>query len=178
MTDTQRLFLAVWLPDLVVNHLREAVAPLRATAPDWLRWQPVERWHITLLFLGSCTPVQADETAVQAAAGAAEVVAGPLHLAGAGRTSSILWVEVEGAQWLLPLHRRLSRALLPHDRRERFRPHVTVARARGHRVARDPVDALRGYSGPSWTPPELSLVRSFTGPHPVYETIARFGFSR
>lgn len=178
MSETQRLFLAVWLPAPVVSDLGEALAPLRGAAPDWLRPQPAERWHITVVFLGSCTPVEAERAAAESAAAAAEVVAGPLHLAGSGRTSSVLWVQVQGAQWLLPLHRRLARVLLPHDRRERFRPHVTVARARGHRVPREQVDALRDYRGPAWMPDELALVRSFTGPSPRYETIARFGFSR
>lgn len=176
--QTQRMFLAIWLPYEVVRSLDDALTPLRETAPDWLRWQPQERWHVTVLFLGSCTQAQADRAAAKAAQAAGRANPGPLQLQGAGRTSSVLWLNVAGAEWLRPLNRQLSQRLLPSDRRERFHPHVTVARARGHRVERHHVDLLRDHRGPEWTPPELALVRSFTGPHPSYETVAVFPFNR
>lgn len=173
----QRLFLAVWPSEPVVRHLATALAPVRADAPDWLRWQPERRWHLTLLFLGSCTADQAAHAAAAAADTAAQTVPQPVRLAGARRSNSILWVGVAGGAWLDPANRRLSRALLPHDRRERFTAHLTVARARRHRVPREPVEALREYEGPMWTPSDLALVRSVTGPQPEYETIARFPFA-
>src|SRR5262245_6592339 len=46
-----RLFVALTPPDDVLAELDAAVAPFR---PDWpdLRWASVDRWHVTLAFLG------------------------------------------------------------------------------------------------------------------------------
>jgi 2'-5' RNA ligase len=69
----------------------------------------------------------------------------------------------------------LKRARLPFDHKP-FRPHVTLARP-GDRLpddvlARD-LATLGGYEGPQWSVADVRLVRSYLGPEPVYETVAR-----
>jgi 2'-5' RNA ligase len=48
---TDRLFVAIWPDPASLAVLRGAVAQARSAFPD-LRWQPEERWHLTLAFLG------------------------------------------------------------------------------------------------------------------------------
>ena len=165
----QRLFVALWPPDAVRACLRTAVAQARAEHAD-LRWQPANRWHLTVAFLG-----QAD--AEQAAARLDALAEGdwdpaPIRLAGAGCFGPILWVGVDGGPWLPDLARSVQRALRTEDRR--FTPHVTVARGRGrdaNRLARAAIPALEPLRSPPWTPHELTLVASITGPHPRYTVL-------
>ena len=141
-----------------------ARADLRRVLPAGLTATPVERWHLTLVFLGEVAPERLGEVEL-ALDGAATAPGIELRLAGAGRftggRSTALWVGVEGD--LDALHRlrdglrgALERAGLPSDERP-FRPHLTVAYARGGAEA---PEVLRSYVGPTWTVAEFVLVRS------------------
>ena len=146
---TERLFLAVELPDEVrreLGRLRDEYPRLR----DDLRWARPEGLHITLRFLGDTTPDRRD--ALAAGLRAAELGAdfalscrGVGIFGSVGRHDAVLWAGLEGdtarlerlATRVVDLCARLGWP--PEDRP--FRPHVTLARARGGGV-RDP-DALR-----------------------------------
>lgn len=167
----ERLFAAIWPVAGACGALADTVRGARQAHPD-LRWQPAERWHLTLAFLG-----QSD---LQKAAARIERVIGhlpapePIRLRGAGTFGPIVWVGVEHGPWLAAAAHDLQRALRVEDRR--FRAHVTVARARGRpseaaRAAHLAVPALEGHSGPSWQPTELTLVASRTGPRPAYTVV-------
>ncbi len=164
-----RLFVALWPPDHVTQALNDALAGPRWTYGD-VKWQPPDRWHITVAFLGdrdtdaqttrmSRIPTQPSE---------------PMGLAGAGRFGSVLWVGVETGEWLDRLAATVSRVMHGEDRR--FRGHLTVGRARsrsGQEQLAHVVSDLRGFRSAPWAPTELTLVRSVIGPHPLYEVISR-----
>lgn len=177
MPEARRLFFAVWPPPDAIGRLQRAIEPLRADCPDWLRWQAPERWHVTLLFLGDRTQDDRDLATVIGAGLAATTLAAPLAITGFGRFGSVLWAGVTGAEWLVPLHRDLRRRLQPRGERQRFRAHVTLARARSRRVPTELLDRLGSFEGPPWTPAELTLVASTIGPHPRYEVLEGFRFS-
>lgn len=145
-----RLFVAVFPPDEVSRDLRQRLAPDA-------RLTPVERWHVTLAFIGEVAAGRLPE--VEQALDAVAVPKGiELRLRGAGRFgSAVHWVGVEGA--LAPLNvdirRRLAAAGLPYDERP-FTPHLTVAYADDPRIG----PALDGYAGPVWMVDEMVLVRS------------------
>jgi 2'-5' RNA ligase len=166
-----RLFLALWLPAEAAEDLGERVDRVAAASPDMMRWQPRERWHLTVSFLGDRDPGQRPGIAAAAAAAAADAGADRIRLAGSGHFGSALWVGVEHGPWLTGLTRRLNRELVPHDRRKRFHGHVTVARSRGRRMHRPSQAALADYVGPWWNPQRLALVESVTGPAPRYTTV-------
>jgi 2'-5' RNA ligase len=170
----QRLFLAIWLPDEASRHLAAAVGPLRAASPPWMRWQPQERWHITVCFLGDLEDDAAGAVRRVAAGAAASAVAEPIRCSGSGRFGPVLWVGVQTGDWLQRLARRLNRELVRHDHRRRFHGHVTVARSRARSAQVHPGSraALAGYAGPAWQPRELALVVSHLGPSPAYTTVA------
>jgi 2'-5' RNA ligase len=183
--EVARLFVAVQPPAPVLAHLAEAVGGLHAIAAR-ARATPVERWHVTVAFLGDVPVDRLDDAAGAVAAGA--VAAGPADLLvrgggkfGRGR-SSVLWAGVHGVadrddkaftEVAWRQRRFLRRARLPYDDRP-FRPHLTLAYP-GDRLdpelLRADVAALAGYAGPAWTADRVTLFRSYLGPHPRHEPV-------
>jgi 2'-5' RNA ligase len=146
-----RLFVAIFPPEDLLADLRRQVAGFRLT--------PVERWHITLAFLGEVEPERLPE--VEAALDGVRAP-GPIKLRmsgggsfGKGR-STAMWAGVDGDLAALnELHGQIRRALGIGDERP-FTPHLTVTYA-GSAAVRD---ALSGYAGPTWTAGEFVLVHS------------------
>jgi 2'-5' RNA ligase len=175
-----RLFLAVTPPPAAVADLARAVEPLRAV-PGGPHWTPPERWHLTLLFLGT---VAGERVApLRAAAGAAVAGSPPmtLRLAGGGwfgsrRRPQVAWAGVVGDTGpLTELAGRLAGAArslrLPVEDRP-FRAHLTVGRWRPREAADgDLLDRLADYRGPSWPVTAVQLLRSHLGPAPRYEEV-------
>lgn len=177
-----RLFVALVAPADVLTHLRAAIGavrrePVARDLADALRWTRTDQWHVTLAFLG-----EVGESAMPdltARLGRAAHRHGPLGLAftGCGRFGGrVLWAGVAGDRD--PLGRLASsvgaaarRAGIEVDDR-RYRPHVTLARARAPVDLRPLAAALSSYAGPTWTAVDVHLVRSRLGPHPSYDDVA------
>jgi 2'-5' RNA ligase len=145
------LFVAVYPPDEVSRDLRRRLTGVG-------RLTPIERWHVTLAFLGE---VDAERLpAVEQALGLVTVPKGTeLRLRGGGRfgrgRSTVLWAGVDGE--LGQLHRDVCERLgLPDGE---FTPHLTVAYRDDPGVSL----ALDGYVGPPWSLDEIALVRSDPG---------------
>lgn len=171
---TTRLFVALW-PDAAA---RQALAPTvdaaRLSAPD-VRWQPPERWHITLAFLGPADPGRAGARIDALARADRLPCAEPLALRGSGTFGPVIWVGVEHGPWLATLAHDLQQSLHVADRR--FRAHVTVGRIRGADGpgrAHDAAASMAAHHGPAWTPAEITLVESLTGPAPRYDVLSRW----
>jgi 2'-5' RNA ligase len=83
----------------------------------------------------------------------------------------VLWVgvDVEPDSW---------RRLAGYEQE----PHLTVARARSWSDLTGLVDTLAGYSGPSWTAPEICLMESHLRPSgergPRYEVLETYPLGR
>ena len=164
---TSRLFVALWPDDAVRHSLAATLQSARAAAPD-VRWQPADRWHVTLAFLGSADPDRA-ASRIGAVMERDHPPPEPIRLLGAGTFGPVLWIGVEHGAWLDQLAGDLQRALRVADRR--FRGHVTVGRIRGPNGparARQVTPHLADHSGPPWAPAEITLVESQTGPTPSY----------
>ena len=150
--------------------------------PGEPRWITPDRWHLTLLFLGT---VPADRVpGLFEAAGPAVAAAPPmtLQLAGGGRFGSrhrpqVAWAGLDGdVAPLVDMAGRLAEAArslrLPVEDRP-FRPHLTLGRWRPGRPADgDLPERLAGYRGPEWPVTEVRLLESRLGPEPTYETLA------
>jgi RNA 2',3'-cyclic 3'-phosphodiesterase len=175
---TTRLFVAIWPSAAAGQALAHTVDAARRVAPD-VRWQPPERWHITLAFLGAADPTKAGAR-IDALARADRLPgAEPLSLHRSGSFGPVIWVGVEHGPWLADLAHGLQRSLHVADRR--FRAHVTVGRARGAdgpARARDVAASLAAHDGPAWTPSGITLVESVTGPAPEYHVLARWPLRR
>lgn len=164
-----RLFVALYPPEDVRSELRRWLEGALTRA----RLTPVERWHLTLAFLGDVPldRVAAVEEAVSRAVDGRRSMR--LRLSGGGSfgRSTAVWAGVEGD--LGPLHelhgglqRELANAGLPHDDRP-LTPHLTVH----YQGSREVLAALRDYTGPFWTATEIALVRSRFPQEGGYETV-------
>lgn len=168
-----RLFVAVDPPDEAADSLRAALP-----ADDRLRWSAPEHWHLTLAFLGEVAAPALPELSDRLARAAGRSAPVRLRLAGAGHFGrQVLWIGVDGdTAALARLADRCAAAArrsgIPMEER-RFRPHLTVARARGRGAdLRGAADALSAYAGPWWVAADVRLVRSHLGPPLVHETLA------
>lgn len=167
-----RAFFALWPPGDVLTELVSALASIRAEAPPHVRWQPPERLHLTLLFLGDCGPGRLRRARAAGSAAAGAATAAPVGFDGAGHFGPVLWLGVSG-DWLAALRSDLSGRLgVPATRP--FRPHLTVARSRGAAPDPDVVRRLDRVTASAWRPEALTLVSSIVGPAPAYEVLDRY----
>lgn len=156
-----RLFVAVSVPEGVRTAVDQAVAPLRADAPE-LRWTDAEGWHLTVWFLGSVEPDRMPEVEAGVARVAATGHPFTLRLSGAAGTfpSGVLWAGIEPAPMLEELAQGLAMQFGGEMERP-FHAHLTLARTSGG-VRRPPKQLAERYEGPTapWTVRHLVLMRS------------------
>ena len=165
--QTQRLFFALW-PD---DEVRQRLA---AASRQWSR-QPVpeHNLHMTLVFLGDCTPEQRACYCAAAAAVEVECFSLALDFLGGRARSRIQWLgSSETPEALRRLVRELSRGLQEcgfEPERRRFLAHVTLSRK-----VRNPV-VKAGLDGLVWAVDDFALVESVQEPGGVrYRVLERW----
>lgn len=175
-----RLFAAIEPSPEAVAHLDAVVGGVRDGV---LRWSDPAGWHLTLAFYGQVDEGKVDELRERLERAARRHPATRARIAGAGRFGTVvLWAGVDGDGVTLRGLAGSARAAgrrtgVGHEERQRFRPHVTLARARGAADLRPYVERLAGYQGPEWTAGAVTLLRSHPGGPghgPRYEPLARF----
>jgi RNA 2',3'-cyclic 3'-phosphodiesterase len=179
MERTWRLFVAVPIGD----ELREALAVSVATwrdRPDLagIRWSDPSAWHVTLLFLGATDLGAVGSISLRLEEIAARHEPMTLTTAGLGGFSSahrarVAWYGIEDPERRLRGLADEVRSTLAPDEPVRFRPHLTLGRART-----EPVD-LRPWIYEAHPPEgrlvvdEMRLMRSLLGRGPArHETVA------
>ncbi|MEU6395202.1 RNA 2',3'-cyclic phosphodiesterase [Streptomyces sp. NPDC046939] len=173
-----RLFAAVLPPAEVVDELGVRVD--RLPPGEGLRWTGRPGWHLTLAFYGDVPEETVPELRERLARAAARTEAFELALRGSGQFGGrALWAGVHGRTAELKLLADRAEAAgrkcgLPGEHR-RYRPHLTLARARTATDLTPYVTALDTFAGSPWTVTELALVRSnlpvsgVPGERPRYE---------
>jgi RNA 2',3'-cyclic 3'-phosphodiesterase len=164
-----RLFVAVWLPDDVL----ELIAALPRPEVEGLRWTSRDQWHVTLRFFGS---VELDE-----AVAALRAVSEPATTASLGPETGrfgkrVLQVPVEGLDAVATAVVRATKKVGKAPEPRPFKGHLTLARARNRRRGVD----LRPLAGSpvsaSWPVTEVCLVESRLHPkganYEVVETVS------
>ena len=129
-----RLFIAISLPEELRSALDTLVAPLRPQVPS-VRWVSPERFHITLKFLGECTPERAAEvsTALQAVAAATPLLTCTFRGAGVFpnfRHPRVVWMGVQQplmTKVAVEIDRALEKIGVTADSRP-VTPHLTIGR--------------------------------------------------
>lgn len=183
-----RLFVAGYPPEQATASLTGALDPVWPELGESWRPVPVERWHVTLAFLGEVASERVDELSGRLARAALRSDPPGVWLAGGGafptvRAARVLWVGVDGDRVGL---RRLADRVGAAARRTGipgagggFHPHLTVARQRGGRAdATGWRRAFDGYAGPPWPLGPVHLVRSHLGPRPWHESLHTFPLGR
>jgi len=139
-----RVFVAIDMPD----HARDALERLQDDLPVGRLMAP-DTFHLTLAFLGEHPePVVAEVHEALCDISAAPF---PIRLHGVdvfgGSSPKLLWAGVDKHPALADLRERVRRAVIGTGvelSRERFRPHVTLARFSG-RMQGDEAEKLRGF---------------------------------
>ena len=183
-----RLFIAVNPDPYAIEHLEQAVDPLRCD-PDLasMRWTPASRWHLTLAFIGDVDDSLLPGLVRRLRSGLEQVPAPePVRCASAGAFGDrLLWIGLSRAdergqhdhrepplRGLARLVQRLARqSRMPVDAKA-WMPHLTIGRSRPGGSADRAAARLADYLGPSWRPNEIMVMSSILGPSPVHEVQA------
>lgn len=192
--ETERLFVAVPLPEAVRDYLKNEAERVSAKN-NFARWTHFQDFHITLQFLGD-TPRDKIPALYQALRGVAEASRSfPLQLGewgtfGLPDSPRVLWAGVSGDLGpLQELQSRVVSATLPLGFRAESRtynPHLTVARKyRGeHPFGLKELENLRGLGDTSgegfpdlgWTVDAFVVYATRMYAIPMYEMTEKFTF--
>jgi RNA 2',3'-cyclic 3'-phosphodiesterase len=186
-----RLLVAVTPPAEVLAELEAGVGPLRGDWPS-LRWAGVDRWHVTLAFLGEVAEPKLDGLRERLERAARRHHAMRLRVGRGGAFPSAgkarvfcafisgepaAMMELRGLAGSVAAGSRRAEAP-PPDEGRRYRPHLTLARCKQPADLRPLVEAMSGHSGTAWDVAGIELILSKTGPDPSYQTIDRWPLRR
>lgn len=177
--------MAVDVPEAQRAHLEAAVASAKLR-PDALRLVAPEHWHLTLAFYGDVADEVEGDLTTRLERAATRTPAFTIELGRAGsfpadpRRARVVWIGVAGD---LDVMTRLSDRCRAAGRRsgvsmprERFRPHLTVARSRGGPADVDSVVArLWEYRSEPWRVGSFQLIHSTLGATVRHEPVRDFG---
>jgi len=136
-----RTFIAIDTPDEVKDVIEDATSSLKETRAD-VRWEPKEKFHITLKFLGNVR----EETLPPLVKALDEQIAllpeFTIVYAGIGcfpncRSPRVIWVGCNNKDGvLLQIQRAVEQATVPFgfpSEERAFHPHITLGRVKSHR---------------------------------------------
>ncbi len=185
--NTERLFLAIALPECVRDSLTERVRPAAERA-ERVRWVRSENLHMTLKFLGEVTGerrtviVEVMERVVTGSAPFPVTVSGVRIVRRRGRPHMVWGVLADPNDSLRQLHEK-TECLLAHSGFDRERrplaPHVTLARVRQGIAAWEAeqleswVAALEDSEAMEFTVESVALMRSELRPGGAEYTVCR-----
>ncbi len=176
-----RVFCAVELPEEARQRAAHHIARLRrqdGAEPDGVRWERVEKLHLTLKFFGQIEPGRADHVARAAESAAARVSPFELVIERGGcfpprGLPRVLWLGIRDSSGQLArlqqiLEDECSRQDFPRESRP-FHPHLTIARlpratkAVAHALAQTHRETQ--FEAEPFNVAEMVVMRSEPGPH-------------
>jgi 2'-5' RNA ligase len=157
------VFSALLPPDDVV----EAIAEMLGEPGDGLRWEPPERWHITLAYYG---PDDVETRAAWLGERLAGRPAVDVRLEKAATFPGVLWLTAAGSD-LAPLALAAGAGAEPRP----YRAHLTLARFPREEpgLAARWTEELAGFTSRSWQATEVVLMTSERGPGGSRYRVAR-----
>ena len=170
--ETWRVFCAIEIPSRTRQRVLQHITKLRASVPDVrASWSRENSVHLTLKFFGEIPEALVNNLGTAISRAVSGVVPFPILIADSGefpqrRDPRVLWIGVTDLKAQLSnLHQRLETEFekegFPRDTRA-FHPHLTLARLRNQRGARDIARIHEELSFPpeEITVTELLLIRS------------------
>jgi 2'-5' RNA ligase len=181
-TDTERLFVAAPLNEVIREELKGFIASQAPGGRLPGRQVAADNWHFTLKFLGDT--VRPDKERLLNELDGADL--GKAFSVGFGRLGAfpnpgrarVLWLGAgTGAEALAELALRVEEAAVAsgfEPERRKFRAHLTLARFRPEEDVQRLVEGVPAFAG-SYTVDEVVLYRSHLGPSGArYESVRRF----
>ncbi|MBN6188340.1 RNA 2',3'-cyclic phosphodiesterase [Aneurinibacillus sp. BA2021] len=180
-----RLFTAIQIQEDAVQELLQLQLAVKQQFVS-RKWQPADRMHLTLHFLGELSEQQADTVKQELSRAAAACQPFELCLAGIGAFPSlhkprVLWAGIKNEDGRLSdfqqaLADRLRQEGLYNEDR-RYSPHVTIAREVSLKEAESGQSSLPAVQPIRWMVHEVTLFRStLTGKGPLYEVVDTYPF--
>lgn len=176
MTEPWRLFIALDLPEPIRSHLAQVQSTLKAHVPAGaVRWQNVQKAHLTLKFLGNVHQKQipdVEKRLAEACAGHSPFTLATAELGCFPSMSRprVVWAGVGGdVQALQALRDAVEGAIAPlgfPTEDPRFQPHLTLGRVRPEVSAQDSRavgHVIADHNRPdsvAWTVTDVILYRS------------------
>jgi 2'-5' RNA ligase len=180
-----RLFVAAPVPEMAAARVFEALAEVRTRHP-MVKWVPINKLHLTLVFLGQTEAARVPELAEVLARVAAQHApfdvatgdgGGKLH----DRRGGVAWLRLaEGGRQVAQLSLDLDDEFgtNTYDERHAPRPHLTVARRVSESALND-VATVASQITLGWTVDRLVLFRSHTDPAgSIYDELVSFDLGR
>jgi 2'-5' RNA ligase len=135
-----RIFVALDTPPSVRTALHAARKTLAASDVD-VRWDPPDKYHCTLLFLGDIADTAVDEVTRLATIAVEEAHSFDASYAGLGffptpARARVVWAGIHDDGSCTRLHEALVdvlRRFLPEEKSAPFHPHITLGRIRSQR---------------------------------------------
>lgn len=133
-----RTFLAIEIPENLKEKLVEIQELFKPQIPN-VRWEKMEKLHITLIFLGEVGEERIVDLEEAGRQGIEGIKPFKINLSGLGffpneRRPRVIWVGLEGeVETLIRLEKQLEDALTEFGfsfDRKKFHPHVTLGRVR------------------------------------------------
>lgn len=145
LPPTIRAFTAISVSQDIVDDVVSRLVPLREVYTETnIRWVPVPNYHITLCFIGDIPSIEADNImpVVASACDGFEpftVKVGHIRLFPSPETGAVLVADVVRDEPLMALQSKLNTALLNAGynipQRDKYRPHMTLARLRKNKIS-------------------------------------------
>ncbi|MBI5471811.1 MAG: RNA 2',3'-cyclic phosphodiesterase, partial [Ignavibacteriae bacterium] len=165
-----RLFIGIAIPAEIRSQISEVVRELKSANAN-VRWEQIDKLHITMKFLGDTPDHQVPSIVTALESLATKVPAFRVTYSGVGcfpnkREPRIIWVGVdEGNSVLVPLAESIDALMTTfgfEKEDKRFHPHVTIGRVKNQHNMRDllrTMESITFVSHPT-TISELALVKS------------------
>lgn len=177
-------------PAGVLAELEAAVAPLRPMWPE-LRWASMDRWHVTLAFLGEVDEAKLDDLLARIGRAASRHLSQDVRIGRGGafpsaRRARVLCAHIEGERQAMEGLSALAASVAagarragapPPDEARRYRPHLTLARCKQPADLAELAGSMSTFAGSAWATSHVRLVHSLLGPRPRYETLASWRLS-
>jgi 2'-5' RNA ligase len=170
-----RTFIAFDTPEPIKEAMRVLQFDLRNSGAD-VRWEPVEKFHTTIKFLGSvedrmqpAVRQEVEQTVTRFSL--FDVVFHSLGAFPDKRHPRVIWIGCEsGSGHLLRLKEALDSALAPHGypvEERTFHTHITLGRVKGERGMKNLLSKLENLTFEPHTArvERILLMKSTLGPH-------------
>lgn len=187
-----RAFIAIELPDPVINHLKSMVSRLKNISPHEVRWTALQNLHLTLKFLGNTTSQELKRLETRLTPSVKDIPPFRLCMDDTGvfpnrRNPRIIWAGIHASEPLEKLYQTIELESVHSGFRsegDSFTPHLTLGRIRDS-INREEIsailmtlDTLKVNPAIEFEVNDFSLFQSDLRPEgPVYSRLAQFKLS-
>lgn len=172
-----RLFIAVQLPEEVIDYLKELQNELKIEG----KLAKVKDFHLTLRFLGEVDDAEKVKELLKSVEfNSFDAKTTDIGVFPNESYMKVIWVGVEPKKQIIELKDRIEKVLYPmFGTDSRFHPHLTLARIKSinnKKQAKDKISSLKT-EGKSFNVDKFCLIKNTLTPEgPVYEVLEEYNF--